>query len=100
MQDDTDRDSRRRSVGVPEAMASCHTAMVGNYAVEGHVPAEAIKRLLAEKPVINGLPVLGLAVPGMPTGSPGMEYGDTVEPYTVFAFLADGTTHPFANYGG
>jgi hypothetical protein len=71
--------------GVPGAMASCHTAMVEGYVIEGHVPAADIRRLLAERPA-----VAGLAVPGMPLGSPGMEHPDPRrhEAYDVFAFGA------------
>jgi hypothetical protein len=73
-------------LGVPNALASCHTAQLGNYIIEGHVPAHAIKRLLKEKP-----DVLGLAVPGMPIGSPGME-GGAPETYDVILFGKDGST--------
>ena len=72
-------------VGVPEELASCHTAEIAGYVVEGHVPAQAIRRLLAEKPAARGL-----AVPGMPIGSPGME-GGTPEVYEVILF---GKNHP------
>ncbi len=68
--------------GVPVDAQSCHTALVGGYVLEGHVPASAVKKLLAEKPK-----VVGLAVPGMPVGSPGMEVpSGQVEPYNVMAF--------------
>lgn len=79
----------KMEVGVPPAMASCHTALVEGYVIEGHVPAEAIDRLLAERP-----DVAGLAVPGMPIGSPGME-GPNPEPYTVYAFDREGRTTEF-----
>jgi hypothetical protein len=79
----------KTSVGLPVELASCHTAIVEGYVVEGHVPAAAIDKLLAERPEIAGL-----AVPGMPIGSPGME-GPNPEPYTVYAFLKDGTTTEF-----
>jgi hypothetical protein len=78
---------------VPERLQSCHTALVGGYAIEGHVPAKEILRLLAEKPA-----ALGLAVPGMPVGSPGMEYGSEREPYEVVLFAADGAARVFARY--
>ena len=65
---------------VPEKLHSCHTAVIDGYVVEGHVPADLIKRMLNEKPAI-----VGLAVPGMPVGSPGME-GPKPEPYIVFTF--------------
>ena len=70
----------RRRYGVPGALASCHTAIVGGYAIEGHVPASDIKRLLRERPN-----VIGLSVPGMVVGSPGMEQGKP-EPYETLAF--------------
>ena len=73
-------------LGVPNALASCHTAQLGNYIIEGHVPAHAIKRLLNEKP-----DALGLAVPGMPIGSPGME-GGAPETYDVILIGKDGAT--------
>lgn len=71
---------QRAKLGVPERLAACHTATIGGYTIEGHVPADVIKRLLAEKPEIAGL-----AVPGMPSGSPGME-GGRAQPYDVIAF--------------
>ncbi|MDH5184391.1 MAG: DUF411 domain-containing protein [Gammaproteobacteria bacterium] len=67
--------------GLPPVLASCHTALVDGYVIEGHVPADDIKRLLKEKPAISGL-----AVPGMPTGSPGMEQGAHKDRYDVVAF--------------
>lgn len=70
----------RRRVGVPDELSSCHTAMVGVYAIEGHVPAADVKRLLRE-----GTKVKGLAVPGMVIGSPGMEQGPA-QPYATIAF--------------
>ncbi|MDE2662658.1 MAG: DUF411 domain-containing protein [Gemmatimonadota bacterium] len=73
--------------GVPLRMQTCHTALVGDYVFEGHIPAEVIARFLAEKPAASGL-----AVPGMPIGSPGMEFGDRVDPYDVLAFDAAGNT--------
>jgi hypothetical protein len=76
----------KRMSGIPETLESCHTAFVGGYAVEGHVPADVVDRLLAERP-----PVRGLAVPGMPIGSPGME-GAPPEAYDVMTFTGDGTT--------
>ena len=82
-------------LGVPRDLASCHTAQVGGYVVEGHVPAGAIKRLLVEKPKGTGL-----AVPGMPVGSPGMEV-DGMEPetYEVVLFGSDGRS-TFVRYRG
>lgn len=82
-------------LGVPDALASCHTAEIGGYAVEGHVPAEAIKRLLAERPQAKGI-----AVAGMPVGSPGMEVaGQRPETYEVVLFSA-GEQRVFARYRG
>ncbi|SCY93730.1 DUF411 domain-containing protein [Microvirga guangxiensis] len=82
-------------LGVPDELASCHTAEVGGYAIEGHVPAAAIKRLLAEQP--HGK---GLAVPGMPVGSPGMEIpGAKPDTYEVILFGPSGQT-TFARYHG
>lgn len=78
--------------GLPYSMSSCHTAVVDGYVVEGHVPAEDIRRLLAERP-----DVVGIAVPGMPAGSPGME-GPTRERYDVLTFDADGNTTVFASH--
>lgn len=82
-------------LGVPDALASCHTAEVGGYVVEGHVPAEAIKRLLAERPKATGL-----AVAGMPVGSPGMEVPrQAPDAYDVMVFSA-GRQNVFARYRG
>lgn len=75
---------------VPESLRSCHTAVVGGYLVEGHVPAAVIERLLRDKPKIAGI-----AVPGMPAGSPGME-SPSPEAYEVIAFDAAGKTSVFA----
>lgn len=77
---------------VPDRLASCHTAVIGGYAVEGHVPAAAIKRLLKQKPS-----VVGLSVPGMPGGSPGME-SSKAEPFSVVAFDERGHTTVFESY--
>lgn len=71
--------------GLPLQLQSCHTALVGDYVFEGHIPAEVIARFLAEAPSARGL-----AVPGMPIGSPGMEFGDRVDPYDVIRFDAAG----------
>jgi hypothetical protein len=82
-------------LGVPKALASCHTAEVDGYVVEGHVPAPAIKRLLAERPEGRGL-----AVPGMPVGSPGMEVeGSEAETYSVILFGPSGQ-RTFARFRG
>ena len=79
--------------GVPNDLRSCHTMMVECYVIEGHVPAEAIRKLLREKPT----DVIGIAVPGMPVGSPGMEYQDMKQPYQVIAFGPKGQS-VFASY--
>ena len=85
----------KRRVGVPAGYGSCHTAEVDGYFVEGHVPAEDVQRLLKERP-----DALGLTVPGMPMGSPGMELpSGEVRPYTVFLVHRDGTVSPFAEHG-
>lgn len=82
-------------LGVPDPLASCHTAEIGGYVVEGHVPAEAIKRLLTERPKATGL-----AVAGMPVGSPGMEVaGQQPDSYEVMIFSA-GRQNVFARYRG
>jgi hypothetical protein len=75
---------------VPEQLRTCHTAVIGSYLVEGHVPVDVVQKLLKEKPKIAGI-----AVPGMPIGSPGME-GPNPRPYSVIAFTADGATSEFA----
>ena len=81
--------------GVPQRMVSCHTAEIEGYIVEGHVPAADIRRLLDERP-----DALGLAVPDMPLGSPGMDQGRRTEAYDVFLIRNDGTTEIFASYPG
>jgi len=78
---------------VPDALQSCHTTLIDGYAIEGHVPMREIERLLKEKP--DG--ALGLAVPGMPSGSPGMENG-RFDPYDVIIFFKDGKTEVYARY--
>ncbi len=88
--DTSDMASIKRRYQVPAALGSCHTALVGGYVVEGHVPADLITRLLKEKPKL-----LGLAVPGMPMGSPGME-GSSKEAFDVVTFDAAGTSTVFA----
>ena len=75
---------------VPPSLRSCHTGLVGDYVIEGHVPGEIISRLLREKPA-----VAGLAVPGMPVGSPGME-GPNPQPYTVYSFDKEGNVEVYA----
>lgn len=88
----SDMDGVKTSLGVPAALASCHTARVGAYSIEGHVPADLIVRLLKERPVARGL-----AVPGMPVGSPGMEMGSQKDPYDVLLFDKAGKTKVYAS---
>jgi hypothetical protein len=87
-----DVDSVKQRFGVPARLASCHTALVGGYVVEGHVPASAVKRLLREKPA-----ALGVSAPGMPMGSPGME-SPNPEPFKVQLFDERGQAKVFENY--
>lgn len=82
--------SIKQDAGVPPRATSCHTALVGEYVVEGHVPADEVKRMLAEQPQIAGI-----AVPGMPIGSPGME-GPNARPYQVYSFTHAGQLEVFA----
>ena len=89
--DTSDMQSVKTKLGVPDAMASCHTSVIAGYVIEGHVPAADIQRLLRDKPK-----VAGLAVPGMVTGSPGME-GSRSDPYNVIAF-GQGKTSVFARH--
>lgn len=91
--DTADLAAIKAQLGVPAELASCHTAQLEGYVIEGHVPAAAIRRLLAERPA-----ALGLAVPGMPIGSPGME-GGTPQLYDVVLFSAQATT-VFARFLG
>jgi len=91
-----DLDGARRQLGMPERYASCHTAKVAGYLLEGHVPAADIRRLLADKPK-----AIGLAVPGMPVGSPGMDgpvYNGRRDPYDVLLVQGDGLASVFASY--
>lgn len=85
----------QRRVGVPPNLGSCHTAVAGNYWVEGHVPADLVQRLMAEKPA----EIRGIAVPGMPMGSPGMEAPNPVE-YDIVALDSDGHTSVYATRRG
>lgn len=82
----------KTSVGVPDHLQSCHTAMVDGYVIEGHVPIKDIERLLRERP-----DAVGLSVPGMVSGSPGMENG-RFDPYDVILFYKDGKTEVYATY--
>lgn len=77
---------------LPADLASCHTALVGGYVIEGHVPADVIQKLLTDKPAIAGL-----AVPGMPVGAPGMEMGSRKDRYDIVAFDKDGKTSIYAS---
>jgi len=92
--DRSDMDALKDSLGVPSKLRSCHTAVVGTYVIEGHVPAADVKRLIATKPAKT----VGVAVPGMPAGSPGMEVGGRVDRYDVVAFAAGGATRVFARH--
>ena len=95
LHDDGNTAARAR-LGVPDKLGSCHTGMVGGYALEGHVPAREVHRLLREKPK-----AIGLAVPGMPVGSPGMDdavYGNRRHPYDVLLVLADGGSRVYQSY--
>ena len=86
----------RSRLGLPQKLGSCHTALVGGYLIEGHVPAGDVRKLLAQKPK-----ALGLAVPGMPVGSPGMDgavYGGRRDPYDVLLVARDGNTRVFSSY--
>lgn len=85
-------DTVKSKAGIPEALESCHTASIDGFLVEGHVPAQDIRRLLKGRPAIKGL-----AVPGMPLSAPGMDNPEH-EPYTVLAFDADGATSVFSSY--
>lgn len=89
-----DRTALQSRYGLPPEAGSCHTGVIGPYLIEGHVPADDIKRLLREAPKASGL-----AVPGMPIGSPGMEMPDgSREPYDVLLVNRDGTTAVFTRY--
>ncbi len=83
----------RKDLNMPASLGSCHTAVVEDYVIEDHVPAREIKRLLKERPR-----ALGLAVPGMPVGSPGMEMGTKKDPYKVLLVHEDGTTRVYKTY--
>jgi Predicted metal-binding protein len=89
VRDVTNMDEVKRMMNVPAKLQSCHTAVVGRYVIEGHVPASTIKKFLASKST-----ALGLAAPGMPMGSPGME-GDRVDHYDILSFDRDGTSRVY-----
>lgn len=83
----------KQRLGVPDDVMSCHTTKVGNYIIEGHVPAADIERLLAQRPKARGI-----AVAGMPVGAPGMEHGDHRQPYATMLIGTDGKTRVFARH--
>ena len=89
----TSLDALKVQAGVPAELTSCHTAQVEGYFIEGHVPAGDIQRLLAERP-----DALGLTVPGMPIGSPGMEMGNEREPYDTIIVMRDGSARVFQQH--
>ncbi|MBK6805006.1 MAG: DUF411 domain-containing protein [Betaproteobacteria bacterium] len=91
--EDVGNAAARARLGISDKLGSCHTAEVAGYAIEGHVPAPDIKRLLASRPRARGL-----AVPGMPIGSPGMESGGRRDAYDVLLVRTDGSTSVFASY--
>lgn len=89
-------EAKRAELGMPQALGSCHTGVVGGYAIEGHVPAKDIQRLLREKPA-----ALGLSVPGMPIGSPGMDgaiYKGRKDPFDVLLVAKNGSSTVFQSY--
>lgn len=92
--DEAGMDRIKDELGVPQSLRSCHTAIVDNYLIEGHVPAADIRRLLSERPKVTGL-----TAPGMPSESPGMaKPGAQPKGYDVLAFQPDGTTQTFTRY--
>jgi hypothetical protein len=93
---DTGNTTMRGRMKVPEKLGSCHTAVIGRYALEGHVPAQDVRRLLKDRPE-----AIGLAVPGMPVGSPGMDgpdYGGRRDAYDVLLIGLDGSTRVFSSH--
>ncbi len=90
---EADMDAVKTKLGVPRAMQSCHTALIDGYVVEGHVPSDAINQLLAERPKVTGV-----AAPGMPSGSPGMEMGEA-EVFTLYLFGAE-SSREFGKWRG
>lgn len=93
---DTGNNAVRSKLGLPQKLGSCHTALVGGYLIEGHVPAGDVRKLLAQKPE-----AMGLTVPGMRVGSPGMDgavYGGRRDPYDVLLVARDGSTRVFSSY--
>ena len=95
MHDRLDMAPIKQQAGVPYALRSCHTAQVGDYVIEGHVPADLIQKLVSEKPA----DIQGISAPGMPLGSPGME-GPNPVTYDIVAYHADGTTTVYATREG
>lgn len=94
MQDDADLSARRSAARVPDELAGCHTALMGDYVIEGHVPLADVQRLLAEKPDVRGI-----AVPGMPIGSPAWKQRAWSEAFQVWAFKSNGARFVFAEHG-
>ncbi len=90
---DTGNAAQRAKAGIAPKYGSCHTALVDGYAIEGHVPARELLRLLKERPK-----AIGLAVPGMVVGSPGMEQGGRIDPYEVLLLKKDGSASTYARY--
>ncbi len=91
-----DLNTLKASLGIPPRLQSCHTAVSGDYVFEGHIPATIIQRFLSAPPP----GAIGLAVPGMPLGSPGMEMGDRRDPYDVLLLLNDGSTSVYEHISG
>ncbi len=94
VRDRSDMDALKDSLGVPAQLRSCHTAVAGRYVIEGHVPAADVKKFLSSAPA----GVIGLAVPDMPVGSPGMEMGARRDKYDVMSFTAQGAVRVFARH--
>lgn len=94
IEDDPQLDARRAALGVPDDLASCHTALVDGFVIEGHVPPADVLRLLKERPA----EALGLAVPGMPLGSPGMETDGPKDSYDVVLIRKSGVKEVYARY--
>jgi hypothetical protein len=90
VRDTSDMDEIKKTMGVPASLQSCHTGIIDKYVIEGHIPADVVKKFLDAKPKD-----LGIAVPGMPAGSPGMEMG-RVDKYDIVAFTREGKTRVFA----
>jgi hypothetical protein len=91
--EDPDLAAKQRTLGIPEALTGCHFARIGPYLITGHVPSEDVLRLLAESPEAKGL-----ALPGMPLGSPGMETGGQPEKYSILLFKADGSSSVYSQH--